>query len=219
VHRSQPTPTSVVATSQRAHGRTCCHLGSGSDPAGPTDVQTRAATWDDDEEQVTTARDPVPDKRFDLVASVLARQHIRGLGRVPGALAMMLEPGDRRCVGDLEEDQEDGTLHDVEPCDDAHGGSAVPGRTGLRHDAGLPIGAFGRLDPLVKDHRSLADAHRPNGHVATGPRSGRGSTRSLNACERPRTTTLGRSTAPSSRPAVHAAAAVASGAQHDRRVP
>jgi ubiquinone/menaquinone biosynthesis C-methylase UbiE len=58
------------------------------------------------------AADPVPDDRFDLVASLMTLHHVSDVPRVLAALAELLADGGRLALVDLVE--EDGSFHDGE---------------------------------------------------------------------------------------------------------
>lgn len=63
-----------------------------------------ARVWD-----VDLAVDPVPDERFDLIATVMVLHHVHALDRALAAFAALLDDGGHLCVVDLEE--EDGSFH------------------------------------------------------------------------------------------------------------
>jgi SAM-dependent methyltransferase len=58
------------------------------------------------------AVDPVPEDRFDLVATLMTLHHVSDVPRVLGAFSDLLAEGGRLCVVDLVE--EDGSFHDGE---------------------------------------------------------------------------------------------------------
>lgn len=84
--------------------------------------------------------DPLPDERFDLVATMLALHHVDDIDRTLQSFARLLEPGGHLCIVEL--DREDGTFH----------GEGFDGHHGFaRDDLGARLRSAGFTDVAFQD--------------------------------------------------------------------
>lgn len=84
--------------------------------------------------------DPLPDERFDLVATMLALHHVDDIDRTLENFARLLEPGGHLCIVEL--DREDGSFH----------GEGFDGHHGFaRDDLGTRLRGAGFTDVAFQD--------------------------------------------------------------------
>lgn len=84
--------------------------------------------------------DPLPDERFDLVATMLALHHVDDIDLTLQSFARLLEPGGHLCIVEL--DREDGTFH----------GEGFDGHHGFaRDDLGARLRSAGFTDVAFQD--------------------------------------------------------------------
>ena len=101
-----------------------------------SEVIPGARVWDVDLGGI----DPLPDERFDLVATMLALHHVADIDCTLENFARLLEPGGHLCIVDLE--REDGSFH----------GEGFDGHHGFaRDDLGTRLGHAGFTDVAFQD--------------------------------------------------------------------
>jgi SAM-dependent methyltransferase len=95
---------------------------------------------------------PVPDERFEVIATLMTLHHIPDLARVLDGFARMLAAGGRLCVADLE--AEDGSFHADKPDFHGHNGFDRTELTAQLQAAGFTDVQFEPCGEVTRDGRA-----------------------------------------------------------------